>query len=236
VILEVLGWGEPVGDGRTNSQYCTVSAVAKFGQDEDAYVAANEYISARLGLSLGLPIPPCAFVRNERGRLGIVSMRVGPKGEKPPPANFDHFINDHRGLAIDVLVFDTWINNRDRSPQNLIYSRAGRIRPAVIDHDQALLQVWPNRGKLHLEQHRDDALPEHPFSVAVQDEAHLKASIERVRSVPRFMIERTCEEVVREKGITDIEAVAVLDFLHKRQAALEALVAPLVNPNQRSLL
>jgi hypothetical protein len=85
-IFSVDAWGDPVGSGATAPRCCTLGGVAKQNSEALPHVVANEFICGRLGLMLGLPVPPGTIVATDAGEPAYVSLRFGKQGERPPPA------------------------------------------------------------------------------------------------------------------------------------------------------
>src|SRR5690348_11554661 len=115
-----------------------MSGVAKVAAPSQLYVVPNEFICGRLGLIMGLPVPPGVVVRADSGDLAYVALRFGQKGEKLPPVIPEHVVEDNPSVAAGVVAFDCWVGNRDRHTQNLAYSRAVR-NMHIFDHSHALL-------------------------------------------------------------------------------------------------
>jgi hypothetical protein len=84
-FYEVDAWGDPVGEGASGALYCTLGGVAKTNTPSVPYAVANEYICGRLGLSIGLSIPPGVILHTDNGEPAYVCLHFGHKGEKPPP-------------------------------------------------------------------------------------------------------------------------------------------------------
>jgi hypothetical protein len=93
-FYEIDAWGEQL-TGACAPQRCALSGVAKRNSPDAPYAVANEFVCARLGLLIGLPVPPGAVVSTDDGKLGYVSLRFGPKGKPPPPLNPQEFVEDN---------------------------------------------------------------------------------------------------------------------------------------------
>jgi hypothetical protein len=132
--------GDLVAHTAAAPRYCTISGVAKSNSGNAPYAVANEFICGRLGLMIGLPIPPGMVARTDDGNLAYISLRFGPKGELSPPVIPEHLVEDNPSIAAGINAFDCWIGNEDRHPGNVAYVRGQSQRPAtVFDHSHALL-------------------------------------------------------------------------------------------------
>ncbi|MDF2680063.1 MAG: hypothetical protein K0R47_1253 [Brevibacillus sp.] len=114
-------------------------------------LVANEYIAASLAKRLGLPVAKVkkVSVRGPRGikRKGIVSIRAAGKKvipwKKAPGKVFrrPHHYVKKADLLAQLVVFDAWIMNPDRTSHNLILYRqksSKRYKWYLIDHGIAL--------------------------------------------------------------------------------------------------
>src|SRR5258707_6897182 len=147
-IFEIDAWGDSLGAGATAPRYCTLGGVAKLNPvGGSAYIVAAEYICARLALLIGLPVPPGIAIRTKDGQMGYISLRFGPKGERPPPVIAEHLVEDRPELAAALVAFDGWVANDDRHDQNIAYIR-GKLPLVVYDHSHALV----GKGTAWLEQ------------------------------------------------------------------------------------
>jgi hypothetical protein len=106
------------------------------------FMAANEFVAARLATALGLPVPfgEIAHVRlpsTPEGdeTLAWVSAQVGLGKSTLPPPDMKAVLSAREETLSGVVVFDVWVNNIDRTEDNVIYHP--RIGLWIIDHDQA---------------------------------------------------------------------------------------------------
>lgn len=121
-FYEIDAWGDPL-PGASAPRYCTLSGIAKLNSASAPYAVANEFICGRLGLMVGLPVPPGVVVTADDGRLAYVSLRFGPKGQRPPPTIPEHLVEDKPSVAAGIIAFDCWIGNEDRHQENVAYVR-----------------------------------------------------------------------------------------------------------------
>lgn len=130
--------------------------------EEAGPIPANEFISSKLGRLLNLPVAKIQF-KEFAGHHGTLSFSVATEPYKwaqfPYKSNLAAHIFNYDLLA-DILVFDVFINNLDRNPDNLIYSKVSTTRNKydlhLIDHGHCLLgpsqQPTPN-DNFNFDQH-----------------------------------------------------------------------------------
>jgi hypothetical protein len=108
-------------------------------------IPANEFICSKLGQLLHLPVAKIQF-KEFAGHLGTLSFIVAPEPNKwahfPYKTSLPAHIENYDLLA-EIIVFDVFINNLDRNPDNIIYSKVPTRRNKyflhLIDHGHCLL-------------------------------------------------------------------------------------------------
>lgn len=219
MLHEIDAFGDGAG-GTTGARHATIGGIVKIASDERPYDVANEYICGRLGLMMGLPVPPGALVETKLG-LGYLSLRFGRRNETPPMAIPEHVIEDHPSFASGAIVFDTWIANEDRDPFNLAYSRAGRIPPSAFDHADALFgpdQVTDLAKRLDRPIQHGCLLP------LLKDVSHLPTWTGRVKRIDDGMIRALCDEVAGRGLLSRADARLAHDFLAFRRGRISELI------------
>ena len=109
---------------------------------------AREALCATLARKLGLPIPQAYYVYVDPSYVGGhvgngQNIAFGLRKDRDCPtfsirsADLDNLVHDWKEPDLtNCAVFDEWIFNRDRLPDNLIYDGTGVYW--LIDHDEAL--------------------------------------------------------------------------------------------------
>lgn len=106
-------------------------------------IAANEFIAAKLAEKLDLPVNR-TFFKEFEGKKGFLT--YGTPGQPnmwrqfPYKEDLERTINDFESLG-KVIIFDIWILNTDRNPDNILYTKLGRNRKFdyyLIDHAHSL--------------------------------------------------------------------------------------------------
>ena len=161
-VVEAVRLDGPAGDGRTEP--LRAGALTDAGHPIDVYLKLpgrhlqveglmNEALAACMAAELGLPMPSAYLVRIDpafvaatpspavRARLANCPLAFGLQDLSANWRKWNTTNKLHPGqhtLALQVLAFDAFIGNSDRSPvrPNLMFSpRSGDI--ALIDHESA---------------------------------------------------------------------------------------------------
>jgi len=225
-FYEIDAWGEQL-TGACAPQRCALSGVAKRNSPDAPYAVANEFVCARLGLLIGLPVPPGAVVSTDDGKLGYVSLRFGPKGEPPPPLNPQEFVEDNPSTTAGVIAFDCWIGNPDRHEHNLAYVRGEpKIPVTVFDHSHALLGVQAGAAVQRLRNMVDNPLVSGILRQHITSSREFRDWSNRINAVSSELIRDICRTVIHVDGITADECIAIAEFLiHRKDRVLEMIRA-----------
>lgn len=105
-------------------------------------IAANEFIASRLAEKLELPVMK-TFLKEFEGKKGVITHMAHGEPNMwrhfPYKADVERTLNDYEKLG-KVIVFDVFILNTDRNPDNFLYSRIGKRKYDyyLIDHALSL--------------------------------------------------------------------------------------------------
>ncbi|HTV40104.1 MAG TPA: HipA family kinase [Candidatus Sulfotelmatobacter sp.] len=139
---------KPVGQGASESFWLELMAVGK-NTSKGHYIVANEYICARLGSFLGLPIPPFALLQQKGGSgLWFGSIDYCLTGQTLPPIDPAECVKEFPDISTGIILFDTWVANADRHEGNMNMDKSTG-RPAqlnVFDHSHALFGSEDGKG------------------------------------------------------------------------------------------
>jgi hypothetical protein len=233
--------GAALGSGVSDGRFVTVEAAAKTNTASAPYCVANEVLCGELGRFLGLPVPPGGVVYSPSGnhQLFYASLSFNLVGNALPPVNTTKCVKVLPELAAGLLLFDILIANADRHGKN--FSVDYSVKPPmmnVFDHGHALFGKDAGQGVVRLERLRDRLAisagsrtqgNRHCILDQLDTDAHFGRWLDRIRSVPDFVVEDLCEELPG-LGCTDKEAAAAEDFLKHRRSNLEHIVE--ANRNQ----
>jgi hypothetical protein len=216
-FFEVDVWGAPVGAGVAGARYCTLSGVAKLNGPAGSYVVANEFICGRIGLALGLPVPPGVIVDASNGEPAYVVLRFGKKSERPPPVIPADLVEDFPRVAAGIVVFDSLILNGDRHQENVAYSRAG-LPVNVFDHSHALLGSSAGNGTARLTKQLDSPFIRGCLVPHLRDGSLLYGWVERVQALRDDYISDVIGQATQGGALPDAtdRATVLATLLHRR--------------------
>jgi hypothetical protein len=202
------------------------------------FTIANEVICARIGQTIGLPIPSGVVAEDAAKTLYYISLDVSFEGKQLPPVLPEEFAREEAWLAAGVMVFDVLIANGDRNRRNLSRDPAFAVpRVAVFDHGHALLGTGPiltGEGRLtaardHLGCVADAAGIAVNDSILLDqplDARMLEAWVRRVKEVPDYVFEDICREITMVPNLHFWNATAdlVISWLIARRDKLDQLI------------
>jgi hypothetical protein len=114
---------------------------------ESPFTIANEIVAARIGQTLGLPIPAGILAEDSAKRLYYLSLDVSREQKQLPPVVPADFVKAEPRLAAGIMVFDVLVANGDRNQTNLSLDPAFvPPRASVFDHGHALFGTNPPIG------------------------------------------------------------------------------------------
>ena len=105
-------------------------------------IAANEYIAAKIGERINLPVPRVQF-KEFSGQKGAIIYKVPGDTNVwrlyPYKSDIPRTLNGYE-LLTKAIIFDVFVFNTDRNPDNLMYSRIGKknFDFYLIDHAHTL--------------------------------------------------------------------------------------------------
>jgi hypothetical protein len=219
---------------------CAVDAdirgVAKTN-DMSEFTIANELICARIGQTIGLPVPSGVVAQDAAKRLYYISLDVSFEGKQLPPVLPAVFAKEEPWLAAGIVAFDVLIANGDRNLRNLSRDPAFTIpRVSVFDHGHALLGTGPGKGQARLEACRDRlGCVIDSAGVAVNDCVLLAQDLDgatimdwvgRIKEVPDYVFVDVCREVAAMSNLNfwNDTADLVVSWLKERRDKLDQLI------------
>jgi len=225
-----------VGDGVSGTRHVTMRGFGKPNSAQYPYCVANEYVASRLGILVGLPIPPGAVVTGPSSSgsnqdRAWVTLAFRPTGEKPPPIDPPAVVASLPRIAAGLVIFDLLIANEDRHSGNLAFI-AHPPRLDVFDHSHALFGPSTD-GPSRLAQVRDRLVIDgSPLTnrqcllnhlKLVDDIRHWVAEIQGLVSDAHLKL---IGHEVNELGLVPnrAESDSLVDFLTHRRDALETLI------------
>jgi len=219
-------WGRAIG---------FVLARHRCSHQYSPYGVPNEYICARLGTAIGLPIPPFALSKHSDGarRLLFSSLDFNPAGLRLPPILPDVCMEHLPSVCAGIITFDVWVANEDRHDMNLAVDKT--LKPKlmrVYDHDMALFGGCKLNGIPRLDALTDllaitdrdvTGGSEHCLLPYLKSSDYLESWVKRVQSVPKWLIVEACTTMVKQ-GISKEESKVAIAFLLHRQSEIRKLI------------
>lgn len=218
-IVEVLQRSE---QGRTRPFLCRCEDDRLYyvkGRDAGARSLLCEWLAGHLGRALGLPLPEFNIVQatqslidlHPEGRdLGSAPAFASAKMEHVQELSISHLRDVEAAKQCDVLVFDWWVRNQDRTlttlsgNPNLMWD-AAKSRLVVIDHNLAFDREFNTAGfsETHVFRER--------ISEVFQDLAECGNYAQRLREALAVWPD-ACKNVPSEWWFADEERTVPTDF------------------------
>jgi len=117
-IYRITELGNAHRGGMNAAVDAEIRGIAKTN-DASEFTIANELICARIGQTIGLPVPSGVLAEDAAKRLYYLSLDVSFEGKALPPVIPAEFATQEPWLAAGVVVFDVFIANGDRNRANL---------------------------------------------------------------------------------------------------------------------
>jgi hypothetical protein len=176
-------------------------------------------------LVIGLPVPPGVVVEGQAGEKAYLALRFGVKGQRPPPVILTDLATDEPRLAAGIVVFDAWVGNTDRHPENLAYVKD--TMPVVIfDHERALLGDKRANAETRIANPAAAPPVTGPLVSLVTNAGHVVDWCDRIARLPLDFILDVCREA---EMLTELEhslAEKAVTFLDDRRKHLPVILKP----------
>lgn len=199
-------------------------------------IAANEYIAAKLAEMLDLPINR-TFFKEFEGKKGFLTFATPGQPNMwrqfPYKEDIEHTLNDFENLA-RLILFDIWILNTDRNPDNLMYTKIGRSKKFdyfLIDHAHSL--YGPNPQPNDYNSYNFGSMIQIPElrNLLQKGFTFFKEHIDDIKNVDNISIIDLLN-TIPEEYLKAGEKNAIKDLLiHRRDQLEEKFSEFLANPN-----
>lgn len=234
VPLAVIDDYGPLGKGASEAR----SVLAENGEEyiikgpslvpEHPTVGANEWIAAQLAEIIGLPILDSRIV-TMGGELFFASAWM----QKPsfyPAIDAELFQRcENRDRAYGVVVFDTWLINKDRHGANLVVRNSKQGNHLMILNDHSHLLVSPLGPFGMAELMNCVQVPPQPFirlpfiRDGITDPAEIRAVLDKIEALSETQI-RAAVNSTPIKLLPVAEQGVYGDFLVERRACLREVM------------
>ncbi len=231
-IYRIARKAQPVGIGAAGSFHVDLMAVAKANSTQVPYCVANEYICARLGRFLGLPIPPAELTsQSDTGEVWFSSLNFNFSGsDSLPPADVDVCVVQIPRESAGLLIFDVLVANPDRHRNNLsLDQNQGMAQVLTVwDHSHALLGIVEGSACNRFQQMQVNnqlEIGNHCLIGKLRTNDDFPYWCGRVSAIPDFFIDDICDQA-GPNGLNNNEIVGVKGFLkHRRDRIVDILNA-----------
>ncbi len=209
---------KPVGKGATGSVFVDLSAIAKTNQIVP-YCVPNEYIAAKLGDFIGLPVPPAGLIaQSSTSEIWFCSLDFNFTGNSLPPIDDEKCIKLLPRESTGVILFDVLIGNPDRHRENISLDDSSQpARLSLFDHSHALLGDTAGEATARLVSIKSTlGISGHCLLGKIQTGDYLQYWVNKITEIPDFFIDDICKEV-EGLGANSKELDEVKTFLKNRR-------------------
>jgi hypothetical protein len=208
----------------------------------------NEYLAISLAKSLGFPVanfkPAMVSGPDRRKVRGYISRRVNAKevitwerAKKEVKYCPEWFVNDIKRLA-QVIVFDAWILNKDRTSVNLVLYRDStkeKYNWYLIDHGSALLGSPTNspfarvKGFKHPQLKKSMRIPTGMKKVVLSNRSAVDEMVNRIQGLPESEITRAIDTVPKQLALTKRKKEFLRRLLQYRQKCIDLIMLDILD-------
>lgn len=227
-IYRFVSFG-PAAGGASGGYYANLYANVKPSTPDVPYCIPNELVCSRLGLFVGLPVPPGGIVRATDGNLWYAAMNFNLKGVQLPPVDIDQCVAQLPQLSARLLIFDIFVLNNDRHNHNFAVDFGENPpRMNVFDFSHALFGTTAGGGANHVKVNRSSLgvlgpPSRHALLDKVPDDMHFLRWIDRIQKIPDYVIEDVMKDA-QDVGLTATEADDGGECLRYRRDNLRQII------------
>ena len=225
----VVTFGNALNIGTAGSHYVEIAARAKCNSGNSPYCVPNEYICAKLGQFLGLPIAPGDVITapSNDPKFWYAALDFSREGETLPPVSPEDCLRQLPELCAGAVLYDILIANGDRHEKNLFLDESSQPpEMRLFDHEVALLGATPGQaeGRLTGSLVHQPGIPDHCLKRLIPPHRLYESEwMQRIHDLPDYLIEQTCREAA-PCGMTPEETDVCITFLKNRRHNLHQLV------------
>jgi hypothetical protein len=226
-------------DGASGTFPILVSGFAKPGPltINRGNMIANDFISSRLAMYLGLPTPPSSLLQVEGVSLEspyFSTLNFAPLDGNIPLIDPAHFVDNNEFIATGIVVFDIFIANPDRHGGNIHYNHTDpALGIYIFDHGHSLLGYESGVGMKRLDDIKNrlgctgGAITKqnrHILIDHIKNSRHIDDWIQRIKLLPDYQIDDLCDHKY-DIGINDLYRIAIKKFLKDRRDKIDEIIA-----------
>lgn len=204
------------------------------------YCIPNEFVAARIGHFMGLPIPPFGIASDENGNEFFTSLDFDFEQHEGKRIQLPGIVPDVcwkflPPLSTGVTLFDILIANPDRHDRNLVADNVKKpSRLIVFDHDQALLgggnpqlrgvqRLRKLTNSLGITAGQISGGVPHCLISEIDTHKHFDHWFNRIDAIPNWVFPEVCTEA-RKHGLSKSESSELSQFLITRRNSFRALI------------
>ena len=146
----VVTFGNALNIGTAGSHYVKMAARAKCNSGVSPYCVPNEYICAKIGQFLGLPVAPGTVITapGNDPKFWYAALDFSQENESLPPVVPEDCLRQLPELCAAIVLFDVFIAHGDRSENNLFLDESSQPpEMRLFDHELALLGATPGQAE-----------------------------------------------------------------------------------------
>ncbi|MBM7650927.1 HipA family kinase [Neobacillus cucumis] len=197
----------------------------------------NEFVVARLGQLLSLPVVPFEIVQMSKGQIQTIPKKfssyyksgsqfaslflencIGLSKEPPHPTKDE--VNNHEVLA-GIFVFDHWVHNRDRTKRNILLEQlpGGKYNIHMIDHGKCFSggYKWNEATLQKNKKFKKDSIV-HIWAAGLQEDLTIVSSyIEQILALPEESIKEVIMEIPEDWDVSLQDREALITYLKEQK-------------------
>jgi hypothetical protein len=197
----------------------------------------NEFVIARLGQILSLPVVPFEIVYMSEEQIQYIPKKFSSEYKpgkqfaslfidnciglsKKPPHPTKKEIKNHQVLA-GIFVFDHWVHNADRTKSNILLERLpeGQYDIHMIDHGKCFPggYEWNQATLQKRKRFKKDSVV-HIWTVGMLEDLTIISSyIEQILALPEASIEEVIREIPEDWNVPLRDREALVTYLKEQK-------------------
>lgn len=200
----------------------------------------NEFVVARLGQHLSLPVVPFQIVNMSEKQIQIIPKAFSSKYKpgmqfaslfidhciglsKEPPHPTKKQIKNPRALA-GIFVFDHWVHNADRTKSNILLERlpGGQFDIHMIDHGKCFPggYDWNAATLQKRKKFKKDSVVHIWTAGMLEDLTVVSSYIEQILALPEASIEEVIRDIPEDWDVPLRDREALVTYLKKQKKTL----------------
>ncbi|MEH7351251.1 HipA family kinase [Gottfriedia acidiceleris] len=200
----------------------------------------NEYVVARLGQLLNLPVVPFEIVNMSEKQIQQIPQKFSSQyqpgnqfaslfidnctglAKKPPHPTINEVNNPH--VLAGILVFDYWVHDADRTKSNILLKRLpdGKYDIHMIDHGKCFPggYKWNAETLQKSKKFKKDSVV-HIWTVDILNDLNtIKSYIEKILALSEASIEEVIQDIPEDWNVSYEDKVALFNYLKERKKTL----------------